>query len=170
MPIGVLPVDAIYTPIRKVNFSIDNIRIGDRSNLERLSFEIWTDRTIDPVTAFKNASNVLMDKFFEFTRLGIDDNPDDNPAAVLGISPEAYNTLVESLDLSARTLNCLKRAGINRVGEVLQLPKADLLKIRNFGQKSITELFEVLSSRGLLPKENSNLSPEPEDSSSEEEE
>ncbi|MBI63791.1 MAG: DNA-directed RNA polymerase subunit alpha [Chloroflexi bacterium] len=170
MPIGVLPVDAIYTPIRKVNFSIDNIRIGDRSNLERLSFEIWTDRTIDPVTAFKNASNVLMDKFFEFTRLGIDDNPDDNPAAVLGISPEAYNTLVESLDLSARTLNCLKRAGINRVGEVLQLPKGDLLKIRNFGQKSITELFEVLSSRGLLPKENSNLSPDPEDSSSDEEE
>ena len=92
-----------------------------------------------------------------------------SPSTELQISPDQYDIAVETLDLSSRTLNCLKRAGINRVGEVLQLPKADLLKIRNFGQKSITELFEVLSSRGLLPKENSNLSPEPEDSSSDEE-
>lgn len=169
MPIGVLPVDAIYTPIRKANFSIENIRVGDRSDLERLKFEIWTDRTLDPVTAFKNASKILMDNFFEFTRLGVDDNPDDNPAALLGISPEAYNTLVESLNLSARTLNCLKRAGINRVGEVLQLPRGDLLKIRNFGQKSINELFDVLSTKGLLPSESSKSTTEPTEPTEQEE-
>jgi len=164
MPIGVLPVDSIFTPVRKANFSVENIRIGERSDLERLTVEVWTDRTINPVEAFKSSSNMLMDKFFEFTRIGVEDNPNDNPAAVLGITPEAYNTLVESLKLSARTLNCLKRAGINRVGEVLALPRSELLKIRNFGQKSINELFEVLSTEGLLPSDTSKVSEESEES------
>ena len=169
MPIGVLPVDSIFTPVKKANFSVENIRIGERSDLERLTVEVWTDRTIDPVGAFKSSSNMLMDKFFEFTRIGVEDNPNDNPAAVLGITPEAYNTLVESLKLSARTLNCLKRAGINRVGEVLALPRSELLKIRNFGQKSINELFEVLSTEGLLPSDPSEIAKVPEESEESEE-
>ena len=75
-----------------------------------------------------------------------------DPAAGLGISPDIYNTPVETLDLSARTLNCLKRAGINRVGEVIAMPEGDLLKIRNFGRKSLDELFDVLAERNMLPE------------------
>ena len=73
-------------------------------------------------------------------------------SAGLGISPDIYNTPVETLDLSARTLNCLKRAGINRVGEVIAMPEGDLLKIRNFGRKSLDELFDVLAERNMLPQ------------------
>ena len=81
-----------------------------------------------------------------------DDNKEEqSPASGLGITPEIYNTPVETLDLSARTLNCLKRAGINRVGEVVAMPEPDLLKIRNFGRKSLNELFDILAERNMLP-------------------
>ena len=83
-----------------------------------------------------------------------DDKKDEqSPASGLGITPEIYNTPVETLDLSARTLNCLKRAGINRVGEVVAMPEPDLLKIRNFGRKSLNELFDILAERNMLPSE-----------------
>ena len=77
-------------------------------------------------------------------------------AAGLGISPDVYNTLVETLALSARTLNCLKRAGLNRVGEVISIPKAELLKIRNFGQKSLDELYDKLAERNMLPEDDAS--------------
>ena len=156
LPIGVLPVDAVFTPVRKANFTVEPTRIGQRSDLERLVVEVWTDRTISPMEAVQNASDLLMKRFYLFAKL--DQEPDEQlgPAAGLGISPEVYNTLVETLDLSARTLNCLKRAGINRVGEVLSMPKQDLLKIRNFGQKSLDELYEKLDEKGFLPAEQSS--------------
>ena len=80
-----------------------------------------------------------------------DNKEEQSPASGLGITPEIYNTPVETLDLSARTLNCLKRAGINRVGEVVAMPEPDLLKIRNFGRKSLNELFDILAERNMLP-------------------
>jgi DNA-directed RNA polymerase subunit alpha len=153
LPIGVLPVDAIYTPVRKANFSVEANRVGQRSDLERLVVEVWTDRTIMPLEAIQSAGNLLMERFFLFTRLDKEPEEEASPAAGLGISPDVYNTLVETLALSARTLNCLKRAGINRVGEVLSMPKRELLKIRNFGQKSLDELYDKLAERNLLPEE-----------------
>ncbi|MEE8046016.1 MAG: DNA-directed RNA polymerase subunit alpha [Dehalococcoidia bacterium] len=154
LPIGVLPVDAIFTPVRKANFSVEATRVGQRSDLERLVVEVWTDRTIMPLEAMQSAGNLLMERFFLFTRLDKEPEEEASPAAGLGISPDVYNTLVETLALSARTLNCLKRAGINRVGEVLSMPKGELLKIRNFGQKSLDELYDKLAERNLLPEEN----------------
>ena len=153
LPIGVLPVDAIYTPVRKANFSIESTRVGQRTDLERLIVEVWTDRTIMPLDAMQEAGNLLMKRFFLFTRLDKEPEDEPSPAAGLGISADVYNTLVETLALSARTLNCLKRAGINRVGEVLSMPKSELLKIRNFGQKSLGELYDKLAERELLPDE-----------------
>jgi DNA-directed RNA polymerase subunit alpha len=153
LPIGVLPVDAVFTPVRKANFSVETTRVGQRSDLERLVVEVWTDRTIMPLEAMQSAGNLLMERFFLFTRLDKEPEEEASPAAGLGISPDVYNTLVETLALSARTLNCLKRAGINRVGEVLSMPKSELLKIRNFGQKSLDELFGKLAERNLLPEE-----------------
>jgi DNA-directed RNA polymerase subunit alpha len=151
LPIGILPVDAVFTPVRKANFRVENTRVGQRDDLERLIVEVWTDRTISPLEAVQNASNRLMERFYLFSTLDKEPVEEAGPAAGLGISPEVYNTLVETLDLSARTLNCLKRAGINRVGEVLSMPKSELLKIRNFGQKSLDELYERLAEKDLLP-------------------
>jgi DNA-directed RNA polymerase subunit alpha len=163
LPIGVLPVDAIYSPVRKANFSVESTRVGQRSDLEKLIIEVWTDRTVMPLEAMQSAGNKLMESFFLFTRLDKEPEEEASPAAGLGISPDVYNTLVETLALSARTLNCLKRAGINRVGEVLSMPKGELLKIRNFGQKSLDELYDKLAERNLLPEEDTSAEGEGED-------
>ena len=155
LPIGVLPVDAIFTPVRKANFEVEPTRVGQRSDLERLVVEVWTDRTITPLEAMQSAGNLLMERFFLFTRL---DKPQDEETGpeLDGVPPEVFNTLVETLNLSARTLNCLKRAGINRVGEVLLMPKSELLKIRNFGQKSLDELYDKLGEKNYLPVEDTS--------------
>ncbi|MDA1278552.1 MAG: DNA-directed RNA polymerase subunit alpha [Chloroflexi bacterium] len=153
LPIGVLPVDAIYTPVRKANFSVEATRVGQRSDLERLVVEVWTDRTITPLDAVQSAGKLLSERFFLFTRLDKEPDPVDRPGSEINVTSEVFNTLVETLALSARTLNCLKRAGINRVGEVLQMPKGDLLKIRNFGQKSLDELYDKLAERDFLPQD-----------------
>ncbi|MCH2673408.1 MAG: DNA-directed RNA polymerase subunit alpha [Dehalococcoidia bacterium] len=149
--IGVLPIDSIFTPIKKANFSVQPTRVGQRSDWERLTLEIWTDGSIDPQSALQKASESLMDNFYIFSKFD-QGSEEQSPAAGLGISPDIYNTPVETLDLSARTLNCLKRAGINRVGEVIAMPEGDLLKIRNFGRKSLDELFDVLAERNMLPE------------------
>ncbi|MFL2665304.1 MAG: DNA-directed RNA polymerase subunit alpha [Dehalococcoidia bacterium] len=159
LPIGVLPVDAIFSPVRKVNFTIEPTRVGQKSDLEKLIIEVWTDKTISPLDALQAASNQLMDKFYLFTQF--DKKLEESDAPTLpGVSPEVFNTLVETLDLSARTLNCLKRANINRVGEVLMMPKGDVLKIRNFGQKSLDELYDKLAEYKYLPSENGETSVE----------
>jgi DNA-directed RNA polymerase subunit alpha len=159
LPIGVLPVDAIFTPVRKANFAVEATRVGQRSDLERLVIEVWTDRTITPLDAMQAAGNLLMERFFLFKTL--DKTQDDEEVSgVPGVLPEVFNTLVETLSLSARTLNCLKRAGINRVGEVLMMPKGELLKIRNFGQKSLDELYDKLAEKNYLPEENPEVTGE----------
>ncbi|MCI0790252.1 MAG: DNA-directed RNA polymerase subunit alpha [Chloroflexi bacterium] len=152
-PIGVLPIDAVYTPIRKVNFKVESTRVGQRTNFERLVIELWTDGSIDPIDALRQAGDILMNKFFMFAKVQTEtDDPTDGPR-IPSIAPEQYNVTVERLDLSSRTLNCLKRAGINKVGEVLEMSKAELLRIRNFGDKSYTELFDHLREMDLLPED-----------------
>ncbi len=152
MPIGVLPVDAIFTPVRKVNFRVENTRVGQRTDLERLIIEIWTDRTIKPLDALKAAAKQLNDKFFAFSMFDTAvPGTDTGPKIRSDIDPVTYNVPVESLGLSARTLNCLKRAGINRVGEVREKSKSELLKIRNFGAKSLEELYTKLAEKGYMP-------------------
>ncbi len=165
LPIGVLPVDAVFTPVRKANFAVETTRIGQRSDLERLIVEVWTDGTISPVEAMQAAAGQLMQRFYLFSMVDKETPEEGGPAAGIGISPEVYNTLVETLELSARTLNCLKRATINRVGEVLSMPKAELLKIRNFGQKSFDELYEKLAEKNFLPEQQQGAEQQEEDDS-----
>ena len=152
-PIGVLPIDAIFTPTRKVNYTVERTRVGQRTDFERLILEIWTDGSITPIEAVKDASNILVNQFFLFanTQPGDDDGVEGRPAVALRIPVEHYNVPVERLYLSSRTLNCLKRAGIDRVGEVLEMSRPELLKIRNFGEKSYTELYDKLRENDLLP-------------------
>ena len=154
LPIGVLPIDAVFTPIRKVNYTVERTRVGQRTDFERLVLEVWTDGSITPVDAVRQAANTLVENFFMFANVqkGMEDSADGATVA-LRISPEDYNIPVERLELSSRTLNCLKRAGIDKVGQVLELKPADLLQIRNFGEKSLVELYDRLRDANLLPAE-----------------
>ena len=152
--IGTLPVDAIFTPTKKVNYTVEPTRVGQRTDLERLVMEIWTDGSITPLDAIRRASDMLVKQFYVFvnTEETPEDGPDGRPIPALNIPPEHFNVPVEKLHLSSRTLNCLKRAGIDRVGEVLQSSKEDLLDIRNFGEKSYIELYDKLRENDLLPE------------------
>ena len=154
LPIGVLPVDAIYTPIRKVNFSVESVRVGQRADFERLVLEVWTDGSISAVDAVRQAGNILVDHFFLFanTQKGGAEGEDGSPIT-LNVTPEQYNVAVEQLSLSSRTLNCLKRASIDKVGQVLERKMSELLQIRNFGEKSCIELYDKLREMDLLPTE-----------------
>ena len=148
IPTGALPVDAVFSPVRKVNFKVEPTRVGQNTNYERLLLEVWTDGAIRPVEAVQQAADKLYGLFFLFRNLEgkAEQGVDRLPRVV---SPEVYQTPIERLDLSPRTLNCLKRANINRVGEVLEKSDDDLLKIRNFGEKSLFELQEKLVEHGI---------------------
>jgi len=151
MPIGVLPVDAIFTPVNRVNYNVEKTRVGQVTNYDRLVLEIWTDGTKTPVGAVREASQLLVDSFFQFVNMGqaMGDAP-ERPALAKAIPADQYNMPIERLNLSARTLNCLKRAKINKVGEVLDRNHEELLKIKNFGDKSLAELYDRLRTLGLL--------------------
>ena len=152
LPIGVLPVDAIYGPVRKVRyFTTENIRVGQRTDLERLTIEVWTDGSISPINALQQAGNELVTRFFLFANAERVVEGDGAPPVALQISPEMYSVPVEQLDLSSRTLNCLKRAGLDQVGHILEMKPEDLLEIRNFGEKSLHELYGKLRESDLLP-------------------
>ena len=148
VPTGALPVDAVFSPVRKVNFRVEPTRVGQNTNYERLLLEVWTDGAIRPVEAVQHAAEKLVEHFFLFSKLSraAEQGADRAPRVV---SPEIYQTPIERLELSPRTLNCLKRAQINRVGEVLEMSDEELLKIRNFGEKSLFELQEKLAEHGI---------------------
>jgi len=147
-PVGVLPVDAVFSPVRKVNYNVERTRVGQVTDYERLIMEVWTDGTIRAVEAIQQAAENLVDHFFLFSNInkvaeeGIERVP-------LVVSPEIYQTPIEKLELSPRTLNCLKRFHISKVGEVLEMSDDELLKIRNFGEKSLDELKEKLVEHGV---------------------
>jgi DNA-directed RNA polymerase subunit alpha len=150
LPIGVLPVDAIYTPVRKVNYNVERTRVGQYTNFERLVVEIWTNGAVTPVEAMKQAGKELVEHFFRFANVSDSDAQDgDRPAWAAAIPAAQYNMPVESLNLTARTLNCLKRASIHKVGEILERSRSELLRIRNFGEKSLEELDERLAEIGI---------------------
>ena len=137
--IGTLPVDAIFSPVRRVNYAVEYTRVGQVTDYERLIVEVWTDKTISPLDAVHAAAKVLMDHSSLLIHAGEVNSGSDNTNNS-DIPAEIYNVVVEKLELSSRTLNCLKRAGINKVGEVLERTASELLKIRNFGEKSLHEL------------------------------
>ncbi len=148
LPVGTLPVDAIFNPIRKVTYAVERTRVGQVTDYERLVLEVWTDGTITSLDAVREASESLVNHFFLFSTLSRGGMAiSDLPARA--VSPEIYQTPIERLELSPRTLNCLKRAHITRIGEVLEMSDDELLKIRNFGEKSLDELRRKLAERGM---------------------
>ncbi|MBI4282247.1 MAG: DNA-directed RNA polymerase subunit alpha [Chloroflexi bacterium] len=151
LPIGVLPVDAIFSPVRKVNYVVESTRVGQITNYERLILDVWTDGTVTPVDAVKKGAELLLEQFFLFANADkAGEGTANRPSFTATIPMEQYNTPIEKLDLSSRTLNCLKRSNINKVGQVLEIEEAELLKIRNFGAKSLDELYTKLKEFGFM--------------------
>ena len=150
LPIAVLPVDALFSPVRKVNYYIENTRIGQFTNFDRLVLEVWTDGSITPIDAVKTASKVLVDHFLMVSAVTLEAPVGEQTVSVAGQMPaDLYDYKVENLNLSARTLNCLKREKLNRLGEVFEKTQQELLKLKNFGNKSFDELLDQIVSQGL---------------------
>lgn len=150
--LGELPVDAIFSPIRKAAYSVEQTRVGRMTNFDRLTMEIWTDGTISPTDALRQAAQILIDQFKVVANYGVE-TPPTEPEEEEGIPQNVYETPIEDLELSVRAYNCLKRAGITEVGEVIErLRRGDeeMLVIRNFGQKSLEELKDRLRANNFL--------------------
>jgi len=150
MPVGTIPVDATFTPIRKINFNIEPIHIGQETSRERLLLEMWTDGTISPVDAISHAASILMEQLAPFVEyVKVSQMKAEEQLIRLAIPDEKYNLPVEQLDLSVRTMNCLRRSGIATVGELIGKKPKELLQLRNFGQKSFREIEDRLKEMGL---------------------
>ena len=150
MPVGTIPVDAIFTPMRKVNFTIEPIHIGQETSRERLLLEVWTDGTTSPVDAISLAASVLIGQLSPFVEyVKVSQMKAEEQLIRLAIPDEKFNMPVDQLDLSVRTMNCLRRGGIATVGELISKRPKDLLQLRNFGQKSFREIEEHLQEMGL---------------------
>jgi len=158
LPIGDLPVDAIYSPVKRVNFNLSSARVGQSTNYDKLTLEIWTDGTLTPEKALGGASKVLIDHLRYISGISEEILPVtiEKEAVGLGLTSEAAETPIENLDLSVRVFNSLKRTGVTTVGDVLELlAKGDdaVMSIRNFGEKSRDELVEKMREKGFLEKE-----------------
>jgi DNA-directed RNA polymerase subunit alpha len=154
LPIGEIPVDAIFTPVPKVNYVVENMRIGQATDYDRLLIEIWTDGTIKAGDALSHAAQVLVQysqTIADFNRLTIEQETPSTPRGLV-IPADIYDTPIEELDLSTRTYNCLKRADITKVGQVLEMDEKALLSVRNLGQKSMEEIRDKLIERGYIPR------------------
>jgi DNA-directed RNA polymerase subunit alpha len=159
LPIGQIPVDAIFAPVLKTSLLVERTRVGQVTDYDRLILEIWTDGTVLPAEALSSAAQILvrhMSPVASFSEV----QPEELEEAVPereGIPSQVYDTPIEVLELSMRAYNCLKRAGITKVGEVLdKLSRGqakELLAIRNFGQKSLAELLAKLQEKGYVPAE-----------------
>ncbi|RAV64978.1 DNA-directed RNA polymerase subunit alpha [Aerococcus urinae] len=154
MPIGVIPVDSIYTPIKKVNYQVENTRIGEVNEYDKLTFDIWTDGTIAPKEALSLAAKVLTEHLAIFVSL-----TDEAQEAETMVEKEEtqkekmLEMTIEELDLSVRSYNCLKRAGINTVEELTQKTEAEMMKVRNLGRKSLDEVKGKLDALDLSLKD-----------------
>ncbi|MDD5287663.1 MAG: DNA-directed RNA polymerase subunit alpha [Dehalococcoidales bacterium] len=150
LPVGVIPIDAIFTPTRKVNYSIEPVHVGREVNLERLYLEVWTDGTIESADVLSQSAKMLDELLIPFTSFGkATEAPLEKVVADHSIPDELYNMPVEQLNLSVRTMNCLRRGNIQTVGEIVTKGEKGLMTLRNFGVKSLLELADRMGELGL---------------------
>ena len=148
--IGTIPVDSIYTPILKVNYSVENTRVGNQTDYDKLTIEVWTDNTITARDAVSLGAKILCDHFTLFTDLS--DTVGNNPTVVEKTEQQRDKVLemtIEELDLSVRSFNCLKRANINTVEDLISKTQDEMIKVRNLGRKSLEEVEHKLAQMGL---------------------
>ena len=156
--IGVIPIDSIYTPVYKVNYTVENTRVGSMSDFDKLTLEVWTDSTISARDAVSLGAKILCDHFALFTDLS--DTLDGRPIVVeKSADPQStvLDMTIEELDLSVRSFNCLKRANINTVADLISKTEDEMMKVRNLGRKSLEEVINKLAMMGLsLASEDNN--------------
>jgi DNA-directed RNA polymerase subunit alpha len=141
--IGLIPMDSIFSPIRKVNFTVDDTRVGQSVDFDRLTIEIETNGSITPDDALSTSATILQEQLDLFVNLNNEEKPPSTAPA------SEWDIPVETLNLSVRSFNCLKRAGISKVSELLDMTEDEIIKMRNFGKKSLDEIKQVLEERGL---------------------
>jgi DNA-directed RNA polymerase subunit alpha len=141
--IGLIPMDSIFSPIRKCNFTVDDTRVGQSVDFDRVTIELETNGSITPDDALSTAATILQDQLDLFVNFTQEEKP---PAAA---PTSEWDVPVETLNLSVRSFNCLKRAGISKVSELLDMTEDEIIKMRNFGKKSLDEIKAVLEERGL---------------------
>jgi DNA-directed RNA polymerase subunit alpha len=165
LPIGEIPVDALFSPVRKANYTVERARIGQMTDFDRLVMEIWTDGTVQPEETLSAGAQILVKHFSLIA--GVKELPPEEIEEVeeKGIPSRVYDLPIEELELTVRAYNCLKRAGITKIGEILEkLEKGEdeILAVRNFGRKSLEELLGRLSAKGFLPLEGEEVAAEKE--------
>ena len=154
MPIGVIAIDSIFTPITKVNFRVEDTRVGQVTDYDKLTLQVWTDGSIRPEEAVGISSRIMFDHLSLFTNLtegvqNIEIVGDEEPDG----KEKIYDMAIEELDLSVRSYNCLKRAGINTVAELVERDEEEMMKVRNLGRKSLEEVQLKLAALGLSLRE-----------------
>ena len=151
-PIGTIPIDAVFSPIKRVNYVVGNARVGQRTDYDKLTFEIWTDGSIVPEDAVAFAAKILKEQMTIFINFDEEAEPEPEPEGAeeeeKPLNENLYRS-VEELELSVRSANCLKNANIRHIGELVQRTEAEMLKTKNFGRKSLNEIKEVLAEMGL---------------------
>ena len=150
MPIGVIPVDSLFSPIKKVNYQVESTRVGKRDDFDKLTFEIWTDGSIKPNDALSFAAKILVEHFKVFE--SADANTQFSEVMVEKEDDKKEKKLemtIEELDLSVRAFNCLKRAGVNSVGDLIINSPEEMKKVRNLGKKSLEEVMSKLEALGF---------------------
>jgi DNA-directed RNA polymerase subunit alpha len=157
MPIGVVPVDAIFSPVRRVNYQVEKTRVGQMTNYDKLMLEIESDGTTTAQAALSQAADILVREFGRFAEIGRPSMPSSDDAAVAP-SANLLDAPIEELDLPMRAYNSLKRNSITKIGQVLSLSDDEFLRMRNFGQKSLDELKERLALRGFIAPEATSMS------------
>ena len=149
-PIGTIPVDSIYTPVRKVNYTVENTRVGDATDYDKLTLEVWTNGTIDARDAVSLSSRILCDHFALFTDLS--ETMGSKSTVVEKAETQRDKVMemtIDDMDLSVRSYNCLKRANINTVEDLISKTEEEMMKVRNLGRKSLEEVINKLAMMGL---------------------
>jgi DNA-directed RNA polymerase subunit alpha len=150
LPIGYIPIDSVHSPVRKVNYAVEGARLGQNTEFDKLTLEVWTNGAISPQDAVGQAAKLLKDHMAIF--INFEEMPEvvEEPAErALNQMNEVLNRSVEELELSVRSYNCLKNANIQTIGDLVQKSEAEMLRTKNFGRKSLNEIKEILSGLGL---------------------
>jgi DNA-directed RNA polymerase subunit alpha len=163
-PVGTIPIDSIFSPIQKVNFSVSNARVGQMTDYDKLTLELWTDGSIKPEDAIAFAAKILKDQLSIF--INFDEDAEEIQDYEIEEDKDRINEnlyrSVDELELSVRSANCLKNAGIKLIGELVSRTEAEMLKTQNFGRKSLNEIKDVLADMGLTLGMNLDEFPDPE--------
>jgi DNA-directed RNA polymerase subunit alpha len=150
LPLGYIPIDSVHSPVRKVNFSVEAARLGQMTDYDKLTIEVWTNGAISPADAIGQASKLLKDHMTIFINFEELPETTEEPAErALSQMNEVLNRSVEELELSVRSYNCLKNANIQTIGDLVQKTEAEMLRTKNFGRKSLNEIKEILGGLGL---------------------